>query len=522
MKRRSLASRLGALEPVRGLFVKMPAPAQVEMAGRAGFDFVLLDTEHGPGGGLELEHHLRAADAVGMPALVRVPSLDPGPILSALDGGASGVVVPHVINRTTARAAVAAAHYPPLGRRGLALSTRAGRYGDVPLARHLEQAAAETLVFVQIEDAEAVDAAAGILTTTGVSGVLIGLNDLSISLGHPGDPQHPSVAAAVETIRAAAGAAGVPVLVVAGGPEEARRWRDWGAAGVVFVATQLTLGAFASAVREDRASLTARPPSQPGLFTAPQAAFERGQLVLVPGMLCDADLWSEVSVRLGECARLQGARIDLDDSVADMAETVLASAPQRFALAGHSLGGIVCLEVIRRAPERVIGIALVNSSARPPDDQQLLQWERLQDEAENGRFSQIVVTQPDVLLPPVRRSDGALRDRVERMARSVGVEAFRRQLMAQRTRPDSRPWLAAIACPALVIAGQDDDICPTAVQEELASGIAECRLERLAGCGHLAPLEQPEAVAERLLGWLSTLSQPAPPPRAAQFAGAGW
>ncbi|MBJ7603257.1 MAG: alpha/beta fold hydrolase [Candidatus Dormibacteraeota bacterium] len=521
MKDRSLASRLGALEPVSGLFVKMPAPAQVEMAGRAGFDFVLLDTEHGPGGGLELEHHLRAADAVGMPALVRVPSFDPGPILAALDGGARGVAVPHVIDGTTARAAVAAAHYPPLGRRGLALSTRAGGYGHVPLARHLEQAAAETLVFVQIEDAEAIDAAPGILTTTGVSGVLVGLNDLSISLGHPGDPEHPSVAAAVETIRATASAARVPVLVVVGSPAEARRWRSWGAAGIVFVAPQLTLAAFTSAVREDRASLTPQPP-QAGPLAPSQVAAERLQLVLVPGMLCDADLWSEVSVRLSEWVRRRGARIDLDESVAAMAETVLASAPQRFALAGHSLGGIVCLEVIRRAPERVIGIALVNSSARPPDDQQLLQWERLHDEAEKGRFSQIAATQPDVLLPPARHSDRALRDRVEGMARSVGVEAFRRQLMAQRTRPDSRPWLAGIACPAIVIAGQDDDICPMAVQEELASGIAECRLERLAGCGHLAPLEQPEAVAERLLGWLSTLPQPSLPPSAAQFAGAGW
>ncbi|PZR69401.1 MAG: hypothetical protein DLM66_06630 [Candidatus Dormiibacter spiritus] len=513
---------MGDGEPVSGLFVKMPAPAQVEMASRAGFDFVLLDTEHGPGGGLELEHHLRAADAEGMPALVRVPSLDPGPILSALDGGASGVVIPHVTDPTTARAAVAAAHYPPLGRRGLALSTRAGGYGDIPLARHLERAAAETVVFVQIEDAEAVDAAAGILTTSGVSGVLIGLNDLSISLGHPGDPEHPSVTAAVETIRAAASAARTPVLVVAGGSDDARRWRGWGAAGVVFVASQLTLGAFASAVREDRASLTAGPPPQPGPSAPSQVAAERLHLVLVPGMLCDADLWSEVSARLGECVSLQGARIDLDESVAGMAETVLASAPQRFALVGHSLGGIVCLEVIRRAPERVIGIALINSSARPPDEQQLLQWEPLQDEAEKGRFSHIAAAQPDVVLPLARRSDKALRDRVEGMARSVGVEAFRRQLMAQRTRPDSRPWLAGIACPAIVIAGQDDEICPMAVQEELASGIAGCRLEKLAACGHLAPLEQPEAVAERLLGWLSALPQPSLPPRAAQFAGAGW
>src|SRR5690348_10268232 len=123
--------RLAAGEPLTGLIVKMPAPAQVEAAGHAGFDFVLLDTEHGPGDGLALEEHLRAA---AIPVLVRVRS--PDAILGALDAGAAGVVVPHVLDPAGAEAAVAAAHYPPRGRRGIALSTRAGGYGTVSLDEH--------------------------------------------------------------------------------------------------------------------------------------------------------------------------------------------------------------------------------------------------------------------------------------------------------------------------------------------------------------------------------------------------
>src|SRR4051794_22407873 len=114
----------------------MPAAAPVEIAGHTRFGFVVLDTEHGPTEGLH--EHLRAA---AIPALVRVPLVEG--ILAALDAGATGVVVPHVLDAAGAEAAVAAAHYPPRGRRGIALSTRAGRYGAVSLDEHLRRAAGQ-------------------------------------------------------------------------------------------------------------------------------------------------------------------------------------------------------------------------------------------------------------------------------------------------------------------------------------------------------------------------------------------
>jgi 4-hydroxy-2-oxoheptanedioate aldolase len=136
-----LAGRLAAHEPLTALLVKMPCAREIESAGHTGFDLVVIDTEHGPGGGFELEHHLRAADAAGLPALVRVPSADPAGIGAVLDAGATGVVVPHVLDARGAAGVVAAAHYPPRGRRGFALSTRAGGYGAAGWHEHLERAA---------------------------------------------------------------------------------------------------------------------------------------------------------------------------------------------------------------------------------------------------------------------------------------------------------------------------------------------------------------------------------------------
>jgi 4-hydroxy-2-oxoheptanedioate aldolase len=116
---RSLRRRLLDGETVYGLVIKAPAPALVEMCAAAGFDFAFIDGEHGSGEALELEHHVRAAESFGMPAVVRVGSHQPGEILRALDIGAEGIIVPHVNTGAEAEAVVLAAHYPPVGRRGL-------------------------------------------------------------------------------------------------------------------------------------------------------------------------------------------------------------------------------------------------------------------------------------------------------------------------------------------------------------------------------------------------------------------
>ncbi|MDQ6794171.1 MAG: aldolase/citrate lyase family protein [Chloroflexota bacterium] len=482
-----LATRLRSGVPLTGLLAKMPCAAQVEAAGHSGFDIVVLDTEHGPAGNFELEHHLRAADAAGIPALVRVPGHEASSILAALDAGASGIIAPHVLDGSGARAVVAAAHYPPRGRRGLALSTRAGRYGAVALTEHLIRAAAETIVVVQIEDAEAVDAAAEILATDGVDAVLIGSNDLAMSLGHPGASSHPEVVRAIDRVVGEAAGAGIAVAVVVGSAAEARTWRARGAGMVLFVATQLVHTAFVTAAREGRATATAVGPEP---------------LLLLPGTIADADLWTDVMAKLADAASPRIARIDLDDSIADMAESVLAAAPGRFALAGHSMGAIVCLEIMRRAPERVTRLALLNASARPADDASLEAWAGMLKRVEDGGFGELVQDFAKENLPAAEAGD-VMRGRVEAMARRVGREGLLRQLAAQRSRPDSRPSLGSIACRTLVIAGSDDRICPSDLQEEIASAIPGARLELIESCGHMAPLERPDEVAALLRRWLA-------------------
>ena len=452
---RSLAERLRDGERLQLLFVKAPAPAEVELAGLTGFDAVILDTEHGSGEGLD--HHLRAAAAVGLPALVRVPSSDPAPILRALDAGATGVVVAHVRDAAEAQAAVAAAHYPPRGHRGLALTTRAGGHGTVRLREHLERAARQTLVIAQIEDAEAVAQTDAICAVAGIDAILIGSADLSISLGHPGDGAHPEVSGAIARITAGADAAGVPVATVVSSRLEAE---TAGTQLVAWVASLLMRDAFRSAA----APLGG---AQPGLAPGPP-------VVLLPGMLSTADLWDEVAPALAEVAPVRLGRIDLDASIAELAESVLVATPGRFALAGHSLGAIVALEIARRAPERVTRLALLNSSALPPTEAQLSEWDGLAAQAREGSFGELAHRFAAANLPALRRDDAELLARVEAMALSCGPRVLLRQLAAQRSRTDARPDLPAISVPTLIISAAAGRGLPTGAPGGAGRGPSRC------------------------------------------------
>lgn len=163
-----------------GGILRMPNESLVELCGMVGMDFVLLDCEHGPADGSALLHHVAASEAAGLTCLVRTSGIDPVEILRLLDLGVSGIVVPHVSTATQARSAVAAAHYPPLGERGMAVYTRAGRYGLASVESHLA-AAERTIVVVMIEDMAGVAAAEAVLGTQGVDGVLVGPSDLALS-----------------------------------------------------------------------------------------------------------------------------------------------------------------------------------------------------------------------------------------------------------------------------------------------------------------------------------------------------
>jgi pimeloyl-ACP methyl ester carboxylesterase len=235
----------------------------------------------------------------------------------------------------------------------------------------------------------------------------------------------------------------------------------------------------------------------------PVSAAEIGRpaLVMLPGMLGDASVWDSVAERICDVVVPLPGRIDLDDSVAELAESVLASAPERFYLCAHSLGGIVALEMLRRSPGRIAGAVLANTSARAGSAGQLAVWARLRECAAAGEFATIAAELARSNLPPARRHDIGLVQRGERMAHAVGAAGFVRQLTAQMTRPESRGTLAAAArTPVVVVSGDQDHVCPPELQQELVDCLPAGRLVTISGAGHMLPLEDPDSLAHVIRG----------------------
>jgi len=192
-----------------------------------------------------------------------------------------------------------------------------------------------------------------------------------------------------------------------------------------------------------------------------------------------------------------------DDTIAGMAARALATAPPRFCVAAHAMGGFVAFEILRRAPERVARLALLGTLApsdTPAQTERRLGYARL---VEAGRFDQVVEERIPILLHPERRGDAALLAKVRRMAQETGAERFLRQQRAVMSRPDSRPDLPKIRVPTLILWGRQDGIAALEHQREMERGIAGARLEIVEECGHLLTLERPEHVALLLRGWFA-------------------
>jgi 4-hydroxy-2-oxoheptanedioate aldolase len=193
-----------------GVGLTFATPQLVELCGRVGFHWALLDCEHGVFSAEGIEHAIVAADAVGLSIMVRPPSDRPEAILAALDRGAAGVQVPHVATAAQAETIVRAVKYEPLGNRGLGTSVRAAGYGiDLDLAAYIAKANSETIVCVQIEDREGLVNVAEIAAVPGVDVVFVGPMDLSQALGYPGELARPEFRREVERAFEAAHAAGV-------------------------------------------------------------------------------------------------------------------------------------------------------------------------------------------------------------------------------------------------------------------------------------------------------------------------
>ncbi|WP_121062420.1 HpcH/HpaI aldolase family protein [Chachezhania antarctica] len=214
-------SRLKGPEVLIGTFVKTPGPAVPEILGSIGFDFIVIDEEHAPLNRETIDVMILAARYRGVAPIVRVGDPSAFSILGQLDAGAAGVMIPHVDSPAKAAEMAAACRYRG-GRRGFGKSARAGDYGAVANADHIDRQDATVLCIPMIEDPEGVECAAEIIATPGVDAVFIGRGDLSVAYGVTSTADARIVAAA-ERITAAARAAGKPAMALATGPQD-QRW----------------------------------------------------------------------------------------------------------------------------------------------------------------------------------------------------------------------------------------------------------------------------------------------------------
>ena len=228
----------------------------------------------------------------------------------------------------------------------------------------------------------------------------------------------------------------------------------------------------------------------------------RPAVFILPGLLEDADAFHAVIDGLGDVAEVRVADMTRAATIAELARSVLAQMPpEPVHLAGHSMGGYVALEIMRRAPERVARLALLDTHARPDSPESTANRRRLMALAATD-FPAVSAQLLPHIVAPAHLDDAAISGKVAQMALAIGKEAFLRQQRAIIGRIDSRAHLAAIRCPTLVVAARGDAIMPVAILEELAAGIPGARLVVIENCGHMASIEQPAAVTRALREWL--------------------
>ena len=224
-------------------------------------------------------------------------------------------------------------------------------------------------------------------------------------------------------------------------------------------------------------------------------------LVLIPGMMCDARMWGGIPTALHP-RPVAHALPTGAETMAALARAVLDDAPPRFALAGLSMGGIVAMEVLRLAPERVERLALLDTNPLAEAPEVRARRPGQIKRALGGDLDGVMRDEmkPNYLADP---SDTALLDLCMDMARSLGHEVFRRQSVALRDRPDQTATLAAFKGPALVLMGEHDRPCPRDRHDLMHRLMPQSRLVVIPGSGHLPPLERPPDTLTALTEWLA-------------------
>ncbi len=231
----------------------------------------------------------------------------------------------------------------------------------------------------------------------------------------------------------------------------------------------------------------------------------RETVILVPGLLCDGDVWTHQSAALSEHYDVIVPDLTRHDSLGGMAVHILDTAPARFSIVGHSMGGRVALEVFRLAPEQVARLALLDTGVHPADAAELPKRQAMLDiSAGQGMAALADAWLPPMVRPGLLDTDPALRATLYAMIERMTPAIHRQQITALVNRLDAAPLLAQIHCPTLVGVGEFDLWSPPDQHVPIADAIAGARLVVFEGAGHMAPMETPEAVSAALREWMAS------------------
>jgi pimeloyl-ACP methyl ester carboxylesterase len=233
-------------------------------------------------------------------------------------------------------------------------------------------------------------------------------------------------------------------------------------------------------------------------------------LLLIPGLLCDDAVWTSQAAALADIAAVRVANNGDTDSLGALAESIIAQAPPRFALAGHSMGGRIALEVARRVPERLIGLALLDTGyeALAPGEageREAAGRHALLAMARREGMRSMARTWLQGMVYPPRLSDEELVEPILDMFERRTPELFALQIKALLARPDATSVLPTLQCPTLVLCGREDTWAPPSRHDVMAKMIPHSTLEVIPECGHMSPVECPQAINQAFRRWLESI-----------------
>jgi pimeloyl-ACP methyl ester carboxylesterase len=235
---------------------------------------------------------------------------------------------------------------------------------------------------------------------------------------------------------------------------------------------------------------------------------DKSHLILIPGLMCDEAVWEHQALGLRDIADITIADHGSSDSLTAMADAILQRAPERFALAGHSMGGRVAFQVFRHAPERVTAIALMDTACTPraagaAGAEEAEQRYRLLKKARQDGMHAMGAEWVQRMVHPERLFDRTLINAILEMIARKTPDIFEAQITALLNRPDARDVLPKIHCSALVLCGREDAWSALSHHEEMAAMIPNGRLVVVENCGHMSTMERPAEVTAAMRGWLT-------------------